>query len=134
MLDDTVLLATTQTELTFEQKIIKRAVDIVLSGIGIIIASPIMLLEAIAIKLEDHGPVLFKQERITKNGKTFKVLKFRTMIVDADKMDQHLARVNDNRITKVGAVLRKLRIDELPQLINIFLGDMSIVGPVRNSS
>lgn len=76
-----------------------------------------------------HGPVLFKQERITKNGKTFKVLKFRTMIVDADKMDQHLARVNDNRITKVGAVLRKLRIDELPQLINIFLGDMSIVGP-----
>lgn len=129
MLDDTVLLATTQTELTFEQKIIKRVVDIVLSGIGIIIASPIMLLEAIAIKLEDHGPVLFKQERITKNGKTFKVLKFRTMIVDADKMDQHLARVNDNRITKVGAVLRKLRIDELPQLINIFLGDMSIVGP-----
>lgn len=129
MIDDTMLLSTTQSELTFEQKFIKRAIDIVLSGIGLVIASPIMLIEAIAIKLEDHGPVFYTQNRLTKNGKTFKVLKFRTMVVDADKMSIHPAFTNDQRITKVGNVLRKLRIDELPQLINIFYGDMSIVGP-----
>ena len=129
MLDDTVMLATTQSELSLEQKVIKRTIDIVFSGLGLIVASPIMLIEAIAIKLEDHGPILFKQDRITKNGKMFKVLKFRTMIVDADKMGYRPAADHDDRITKVGAVLRKLRIDELPQLINIFYGDMSIVGP-----
>ncbi len=129
MLDDTVLLATTQSELSFEQKFVKRLIDIVLSGIGLIVASPIMLIEAIAIKIEDGGPVLFKQDRITKNGKIFKVLKFRTMVVDADKMGYRPAADRDDRITKVGSVLRKLRIDELPQLINIFYGDMSIVGP-----
>ena len=129
MLDDTVLLATTQSELSFEQKFVKRLIDIVLSGIGLIVASPIMLIEAIAIKIEDGGPVLFKQDRITKNGKMFKVLKFRTMVVDADKMGYRPAADRDDRITKVGSVLRKLRIDELPQLINIFYGDMSIVGP-----
>ena len=129
MLDDTVMLATTQSELSLEQRFLKRTIDIVFSGIGLIVASPIMLIEAIAIKLEDHGPVLFKQDRITKNGKMFKVLKFRTMIVNADKMTNRLAGDNDERITKVGKVLRKLRIDELPQLLNIFYGDMSIVGP-----
>jgi len=129
MLDDTALLATTQSELTFEQRIIKRLVDVVLSAIGLVVASPIMLFEAIAIKLEDGGPILFKQDRITKNGKMFKVLKFRTMIVDADKAGYRPAADHDDRITKVGRVLRKLRIDELPQLVNIFWGDMSIVGP-----
>lgn len=129
MVDDMVMLATTQSELSFEQKFIKRTVDILLSGIGLIVASPIMLIEAIAIKLEDHGPILFKQDRITKNGKMFKVLKFRTMIVNADKLSTRLAGDDDERITKVGKVLRKLRIDELPQLLNIFFGDMSIVGP-----
>lgn len=126
MLDDTAVLATTQSELTFEQRIAKRLVDIVLSAVGLVVASPIMLLEAIAIKLEDGGPVLFKQDRITKNGKMFKVLKFRTMVVDADSRP---ASDHDDRITKVGRVLRKLRIDELPQFINIFYGSMSIVGP-----
>lgn len=129
MLDDTVLLATTQTELSFEQKFIKRLIDIVVSGIGLIVASPIMLLEAIVIKLDDHGPVLYKQDRITRHGKMFKVLKFRTMVVNADRISLGPATQNDNRITRVGRVLRKLRIDELPQLINIFRGDMSIVGP-----
>ncbi len=129
MLDDTIMLAATQSELSFEQRAIKRFVDVTLSGIGLIIASPIMLIEAVAIKLEDGGPVLFKQDRITKNGKMFKVLKFRSMIVDADKAGYRPAGDHDDRITKVGKIIRKLRIDELPQLINIFCGDMSIVGP-----
>ncbi len=129
MLDDTALLATTQTELSFEQRFLKRLLDILLSAIGLVIGSPIMLIEAIAIKMEDGGPVLFKQDRVTKNGKLFRVLKFRTMIVDADKEGYRPAADHDDRITKVGHVLRKLRIDELPQLINIFRGDMSIVGP-----
>ena len=103
--------------------------DIVISGIGLLCASPIMLIEALAIKLEDHGPVFFRQRRVTKDGKVFEVLKFRTMIVDADKNNKRLASQNDDRITKVGRFLRKTRMDELPQFINILKGDMSIVGP-----
>ena len=117
------------TGLTFEQSVVKRACDILVSGIGLIIASPFMLLEALAIKLEDGGPVFFKQPRVTKDGKAFNVLKFRTMIVDADKHKKRLASEDDDRITKVGKVLRKLRIDELPQFLNILKGEMSIVGP-----
>ncbi len=129
MIDDTVMLASNQSELSVEQRIIKRTVDIILSAIGIIITSPIMLIEAIAIKIEDGGPVFFKQERITKNEKTFKVLKFRTMIENANSTGYRLTSDKDDRITKVGAVLRKLRIDELPQFFNVLKGDMSLVGP-----
>ncbi len=129
IIDDTVIFSTSVSGLTFEQRVLKRAMDLVVSIIGIIIASPIMLIEAIAIKLEDGGPVFFKQARPTLNGRIFNVLKFRTMIVDADKGGFKPAQDGDDRITKVGRVLRKLRIDELPQLFNILIGDMSLVGP-----
>ena len=103
--------------------------DIVLAAIGIIITSPIMLICAIAIKLDDGGPILFKQNRITRGGKIFNILKFRSMIVDADKDGAKKAVSDDDRITKVGRVIRACRVDELPQLFNILLGDMSMVGP-----
>ena len=129
ILDDVTVLESRVSGLTFEQELIKRCCDIVVSGIGLLIASPIMLLEALAIKLEDGGPVFFRQPRVTKDGKVFYVLKFRTMIVDADKKSKRLASKNDDRITRVGNILRKTRLDELPQFINILKGDMSIVGP-----
>lgn len=130
ILDDTTIFSASLRELTTEQKFIKRAVDIIVSGIGLIIASPIMLVEAVLIKSYDKGPAFFKQERMTKDGKKFNVLKFRTMIVDAEKDNVAvLSSKNDSRITPVGKVLRATRLDELPQLLNIFLGDMSFVGP-----
>jgi lipopolysaccharide/colanic/teichoic acid biosynthesis glycosyltransferase len=88
-----------------------------------------MLIAAIAIKLDDGGPIFFKQNRITRNGKIFNVLKFRSMIVDADKDGAKKAEVGDDRITKVGRIIRACRLDELPQLINVLKGDMSLVGP-----
>lgn len=110
---------------------IKRAIDILLSGVAVIVTSPIMLITAALIKANDGGPVFYKQCRLTKGGKTFDVLKFRSMRIDAEK--DGVARLstgdNDDRITPVGRVIRKLRIDELPQLLNILRGDMSIVGP-----
>ena len=112
------------------QRFIKRTMDIVLSGIALVFLSPVLIATAIAIKLEDHGPVFFKQERVTLNEKRFMILKFRSMIVDAEKDGRpHPAGENDDRITKVGRIIRACRIDELPQLINIIKGDMSIVGP-----
>ena len=130
LLDDMTVFGSLVGDLTFEQKLIKRAFDVILSGIGLIVASPIMLAEVIAIKLCDKGPVLFKQARLTKGGREFNVLKFRTMVVDAEKQDVAvLSSKHDSRVTPVGRVLRATRIDELPQLINIFRGDMSIVGP-----
>ena len=129
IIDDVTVLESRISGLTFEQRVLKRAMDIAISGIGLLCASPIMLIEALAIKLEDHGPVFFRQPRVTKDGKVFEVLKFRTMIVDADKNNKRLASQNDDRITKVGRFLRKTRMDELPQFINILKGDMSIVGP-----
>ena len=129
MVDDVAVMKSHFTGLSIEQEIVKRITDILISGVGLIVFSPIMLLEALAIKLEDGGPVFFRQPRVTKGGKQFNVLKFRTMIVDADKYKKRLASQNDDRITKVGRVLRKLRIDELPQFINILKGEMSVVGP-----
>ncbi len=114
---------------TVEQRAIKRFIDIVGSFIGIILSSPIMLLVAIAIKLYDGGPVLYKQKRCTENLKTFDILKFRSMVVDAEKDGPQPAVDNDKRITPVGKVIRSFRLDELPQLFNILKGDMSIVGP-----
>ena len=109
----------------------KRAGDIVLSGLALIVLSPVLLVTAILIRAEDGGPVFYKQVRLTKDGKHFKIVKFRSMRTDAEK--DGVARLssgeNDDRITKIGRKIRALRIDELPQLINILKGDLSIVGP-----
>ena len=112
------------------QRIAKRTMDLVICGIAMIPAAPVMLLVALAIKLEDGGPVFFKQKRLTRNSKEFEILKFRSMIVDAEKhQGAVLATDRDPRITKVGRFIRATRLDELPQLLNILKGDMSIVGP-----
>lgn len=126
--DSPVLVCRTRG-LTNEQKAVKRFFDIVVSLIGIILASPFMAAIAIAIKLDDGGPVIFKQNRVTENGKIFNVFKFRSMIVDADKDGAKKATVTDDRITRVGKVIRPIRLDELPQLFNILFGSMSLVGP-----
>lgn len=127
---DTPLLVCRNSGLSAEALIIKRAFDILLSALGCIIASPIMLITALAIKLYDGGPVFYTQDRLTRDGKVFKVYKFRSMKTDAEKDGvARLAGEHDDRITPVGRVIRKVRIDELPQLLNILKGDMSIVGP-----
>lgn len=108
---------------------IKRMFDILASGIGIIILSPVLLIIALRIKTDSDGPVFFKQIRVGQGGKEFKILKFRTMVVDAEKLGRQITVGADNRITKVGAFLRKYKLDELPQLFNVFKGDMSLVGP-----
>ena len=101
-----------------------------LSALGCIVTSPIMLITALCIKLYDGGPVFYTQDRLTRDGKVFKVYKFRSMKTDAEKDGvARLAGEHDDRITPVGRVIRKVRIDELPQLLNILNGDMSIVGP-----
>ena len=113
-----------------EYALIKRLIDIVAALVGIVLCSPFMLITAIAIKLGDGGPVLYKQVRLTKNGRHFKILKFRSMRVDAERDGvARLASENDNRITPVGKIIRACRLDELPQLFNILKGDMTIVGP-----
>ena len=127
---DTPLLLVKGTGLTPAQRVAKRAMDIILCCIAMIPAAPIMLIVAAAIKLEDGGPVFYKQKRLTRNGREFEILKFRSMIVDAEKYDGAvLASDQDPRITKVGRIIRACRVDELPQLLNILKGDMSIVGP-----
>lgn len=114
-----------------EYLFMKRVLDIVLSGILLVLLSPLMLVVALAIKKADGGPVLYKQVRLTKDGKLFEILKFRSMRVDAEK--DGVARLStgdkDDRVTPVGRVIRACRLDELPQLINILAGDMTIVGP-----
>jgi exopolysaccharide biosynthesis polyprenyl glycosylphosphotransferase len=126
---DTPVIMSRNRGLTMEQRIIKRAMDVAVSLIALVITSPFMLFSALAIKLDDGGPIFFKQNRITKDGKIFNVLKFRSMIVDADKDGAKKAEVGDNRITRVGKIIRACRLDELPQLINVLRGDMSLVGP-----
>lgn len=107
----------------------KRIFDVAMSLVLLAVTSPFMLLAALAIKIEDKGPVFYKQKRCTKNGKVFEIIKFRSMIVDAEKNGFIPCTDKDNRITKVGNILRKTRMDELPQLFNILKGDMSFVGP-----
>ncbi len=108
----------------------KRFFDIVCSAIALILFSPVFIIVSILIKLNDHGPVFYKQIRLTKNHKEFEIYKFRSMIVNAEENGvARLSSKNDNRITPIGNFIRKTRIDELPQLINILKGDMSIVGP-----
>lgn len=109
--------------------LVKRCIDIIVAIFGLVISLPITLLTMLAIKLEDGGPVFFKQERYTKNWKKFNILKFRSMTVNAEENGALLCGANDSRITKVGAVIRRFRIDEIPQLVNVLKGDMSLVGP-----
>ncbi len=106
----------------------KRVFDIVASFILLIIISPVMLMLSVWIKLDSPGPVMFRQNRVTTYGKVFRIYKFRTMVNDADKKGTLVTTKADNRITKVGAKLRDLRLDELPQLINVLLGEMSFAG------
>ena len=103
--------------------------DLAISGLGLVVLSPVMLLVAAAIKLEDGGPVFYCQQRLTLGGRVFNIYKFRSMIVDAEKDGIRLASKSDKRITRVGRFIRKTRLDEIPQLINIFKGEMSVVGP-----
>ena len=113
-----------------EYRAMKRIFDLVMSAVAIVVLSPVMLLTALAIWLDDHGPVFYRQVRLTRNGREFNILKFRSMKVNAEQDGvARLAGENDSRITRVGHFIRACRIDELPQLFNIFLGDMSIVGP-----
>ncbi len=126
---DSPLLVCRNQGLTIEQQILKRMLDLLVSGIALLITSPIMLIVALSIKWYDGGPVFFKQNRVTKDGKIFNVLKFRSMIVDADRVKLRKATTDDDRITPIGKFIRPLRLDELPQLLNILKGDMSLVGP-----
>ena len=127
---DTPLLLCRNTGLTFEQKVLKRIVDILLSLIALIITSPFMLITAILIKAYDRGPVFYKQARVTKDGKVFDIIKFRSMIPNAEADGKaHPAVSDDDRITPIGKVIRAIRFDEMPQIFNILKGDMSIVGP-----
>ncbi|ADL13624.1 exopolysaccharide biosynthesis polyprenyl glycosylphosphotransferase [Acetohalobium arabaticum] len=108
----------------------KRLLDIVASIIGIILSFPIIIITAIAIKLESPGPIIFKQDRLGLNGEEFTIYKFRSMVENAEsKTGPVWAKKNDSRVTKVGRFIRKTRIDELPQFVNILRGDMSLVGP-----
>ena len=127
ILDDKPLVAAAVRDLTFEQRFVKRLMDIVISGLGLIACGPIMLVCAAMIKAEDGGSVFFRQLRATKGGELFNVYKFRTM--KEENAENRSVTSDDDRITKVGKYLRKFRIDELPQLINIFKGEMSVVGP-----
>ena len=129
-IDDVPVFRPQRLRLTLEQRSLKRILDIVVALLGFLAALPFMLLTAIAIKIFDPGPVFYSQERSGRCGKPFKVYKFRTMRVDAEKLSgPMLAQENDPRITRLGAFLRAVRLDELPQIWNVLVGDMSIVGP-----
>lgn len=127
---DTPLVLANNSPLSISERIVKRAFDIFLSALGLIVLSPLMVLVSLAIFLYDRGPVFYRQTRYTKNGKTFKILKFRSMIPNAEKDGvARLAADKDDRITPVGKFIRACRLDELPQFFNILAGDMSFVGP-----
>lgn len=108
---------------------LKRMMDIAGSAIGLVVLSPVLLVVATAIKLDSPGPVLFRQERVGRGGRPFRILKFRSMVADAERLGTALTSRGDRRITRVGAFLRKTKLDELPQLVNVLVGDMSLVGP-----
>lgn len=128
--EDESIIEVSPFKISAEEELIKRSIDILVALVLIIITAPIMLIAMIAIKLDSPGPVLYKQERITKNQREFNILKFRSMSVTAEQdSGPVLATSNDSRVTKVGRTIRSLRIDELPQLFNVLKGDMSLVGP-----
>ena len=107
----------------------KRLFDTLFSSLGLIVTSPFLIFSAIAIKLNSKGPVFYRGKRIGRYGKPFRIYKFRTMVVNAEKLGGHSTADDDPRITKTGKFLRKYKLDELPQLINVLKGDMSFVGP-----
>ena len=107
----------------------KRAFDLFWSALGLAVLSPVLALVALAVKLEDGGPVFFRQLRIGRRGRPFRIWKFRTMVVDADRQGRAITVGRDPRITRVGHRLRDTKLDEIPQLLNVFLGEMSLVGP-----
>jgi lipopolysaccharide/colanic/teichoic acid biosynthesis glycosyltransferase len=111
------------------QRAIKRVMDIVLSLIAVILLIPFYIFSAIAVKMSSPGPILFLQERVGLNGAQFKIIKFRTMYVNSEAAGPQLSSSNDPRITKIGRFMRKTRLDEFPQFLNVLLGDMSLVGP-----
>lgn len=127
---DTPLMLSRNVGLSIEQQWIKRVEDVVIALLMLVMFSPVFLVAAVAIKCTDWGPIFYKQERLTKNGKKFMIFKFRTMVVDAEKLSGPiLASEGDPRILPVGKILRATRLDELPQIINILRGEMSVVGP-----
>ncbi len=126
---DTPLLLCRNYGLTVEQKFLKRLFDLLFCVIALIPALPVMGICALAVKLCDGGKIFYQQKRLTENGREFMLYKFRSMIPDAEQHGAQLAEENDTRITPVGRILRKFRLDELPQLFNILRGDMSVVGP-----
>lgn len=139
-LDGLLLINLRGPILTAQQYLIKRIFDVVISGLLILLVSPVMIITALAIKLESRGPIIFKQERVGENGRTFTIYKFRSMVVDAEARqaevnqfteDGHVIHKveNDPRVTRVGQIIRQLSIDELPQFFNVFFGHMSLVGP-----
>lgn len=126
---DTPLLLMRNRGLTAEQAFVKRLLDIVVSVLLLVILSPVLLVIAALVKGYDGGPVFYRQARLTKDGKVFDIIKFRSMTVNSEKNGARLAAQGDSRVTPVGRVIRKIHFDELPQLFNIIRGDMSIVGP-----
>lgn len=128
--DDMPVFKLGRLKLTWDQRLVKRLFDICFSVIVIVLTAPIMLIAALLVRLTSSGPILYRQERITENGRVFRILKFRTMINGAeDETGPVLTAEKDQRVTRVGAFLRVSKIDELPQFINVLVGDMSVVGP-----
>ena len=126
---DSPLLVTRVRGLKWEEAFIKRVIDIIISLILCIPTVIVTLIVAIADMIWDRGPIFYTQERLTQNGKTFRILKFRSMKVDSETDGARLAAKDDDRITKIGKVLRATHLDELPQVFNILMGQMSVVGP-----
>jgi exopolysaccharide biosynthesis polyprenyl glycosylphosphotransferase len=126
---DTPLLLSRNQGLTITQRFCKRTMDIVLSLIGLAIVAPFMIITAIIIKLTDGGPVFYTQERLTRDGEKFKILKFRSMRSDSEVAGARLAMKDDDRVTPIGKLIRRIHFDEVPQILNILKGDMSVVGP-----
>ena len=130
IVDDAAFLSMEYNKATVFQRLIKRLGDIVLSLLALIVFSPFILLISLLIKLEDGGPVIFRQPRLTANGRQFTIRKFRTMVCESCREDAQVSvAVDDPRITKIGSFLRRYRLDEIPQFFNILIGDMSLVGP-----
>lgn len=126
---DSPLMLSRNRGFTIEQRFIKRIMDIVLSLIAIVVSSPLLILIGASIKLYDRGPVFYTQERLTRDGEIFQIIKFRSMRIDSERDGAQLARKDDDRITPVGRIIRRTHLDELPQIFNILKGEMSFVGP-----
>lgn len=126
MMNDVAMLASRVNSMTMGQRVIKRMGDLLISSVGLVLASPFLLIAAVAIKIEDRGSVIFKQNRVTIGGRIFNIYKLRTM---RENTDQSMTVAGDSRVTKVGRILRKFRIDEIPQFVNVLKGEMSLVGP-----